>query len=84
MISTTMAGSSPVIVDPIAIRSMRTLREAASGLTGTDTTVVPYERHNAPAGTLDNVAKEMNAAASALFTKRTKLDSDSTKRHLAK
>jgi hypothetical protein len=37
--------------------------------------------HNAPVGTLDKVATEMNAAISALFTKRTKLDSDNTKRH---
>jgi hypothetical protein len=36
--------------------------------------------HNAPAGTLDKVAMEMNGAASALFTKKAKLDS----RHLAK
>jgi hypothetical protein len=36
--------------------------------------------HNAPAGTLDKVALEMNGAASALFTKKAKLDS----RHLAK
>jgi hypothetical protein len=40
--------------------------------------------HNAPAGTLDKVAIEMNGATSALFTKRTKLESDNTKRHLAK
>jgi Putative metallopeptidase len=40
--------------------------------------------HNAPAGTLDKVAMEMNGAASALFTKKTKLDSDKAKRHLTK
>ena len=40
--------------------------------------------HNASAGTLDKVAMEMNGATSALFTKKTKLDSDNTKRHLAK
>jgi hypothetical protein len=40
--------------------------------------------HNAPAGTLDKLATEMNGAANALFTKKTKLDSDSTKRYLAK
>jgi hypothetical protein len=39
---------------------------------------------NGPAGTLDKVAMEMNGAASALFTKKAKLDSDNTKRHLAK
>jgi hypothetical protein len=39
--------------------------------------------HNAPAGTLDKVATEINGAASALFTKKTKLDSNNTKRHLA-
>jgi hypothetical protein len=32
--------------------------------------------HNAPVGTLDKVAMQMNAAASALFTKKTKPDSD--------
>jgi hypothetical protein len=40
--------------------------------------------HNAPAGTLDKVAMEMDGAASALFTKKTKLDSDKAKRHLTK
>jgi hypothetical protein len=40
--------------------------------------------HNAPAGTLDKLAMQMNAAASALFTKSAKLDSDNTKRHPAK
>jgi hypothetical protein len=40
--------------------------------------------HNAPAGTLDKLATEMNGAANALFTKKTKLDSDNTKRYLAK
>src|ERR1700730_3650229 len=40
--------------------------------------------HNAPAGTLDKVAMEMDGAASALFTKKTKLDSDNAKRHLTK
>jgi hypothetical protein len=38
--------------------------------------------HNPPAGTLDKVAMEMNSAANALFTKKTKLDD--TKRHVAK
>ena len=38
--------------------------------------------HNAPAGTLDKVAMEMNGAANALFTKKTKLNN--TKRHVAK
>jgi hypothetical protein len=38
--------------------------------------------HNAPAGTLDKVAREMNGAANALFTKKAKLDN--TKRHVAK
>jgi hypothetical protein len=33
---------------------------------------------------LDKVAMETDGAASALFTKKTKLDSDNTKRHLAK
>ena len=40
--------------------------------------------HNAPTGTLDKVAIEMNGATSALFTKKTKLDSDNSKRHLSK
>jgi putative metallopeptidase DUF4344 len=40
--------------------------------------------HNAPAGTLDRVAMEMDGAASALFTKKTKLDSDKARRHLTK
>ncbi len=40
--------------------------------------------HEAPAGTLDKVAMEMNGATSALFTKKTKLDSDNSKRHVAK
>jgi hypothetical protein len=40
--------------------------------------------HNAPAGTLDKFAMQMNRAASALFTKKTKLDSDNTQRHLTK
>jgi hypothetical protein len=40
--------------------------------------------HNAPAGTLDKVAMEMNGAARALFTKKTKLYSDNTNRRLAK
>jgi hypothetical protein len=40
--------------------------------------------HDAPAGTLDKVAMEMNGAASALFTRKTKLDSAKRKRHLAK
>jgi hypothetical protein len=40
--------------------------------------------HNAPAGTLDKLAMEMNGAANALFTKKTKLDSDNTKRYRAK
>src|SRR6266481_9979918 len=40
--------------------------------------------HNAPAGTLDKVAMEMDGAASALFTKKTKPDSDRAKRHLTK
>src|SRR5215467_8495300 len=40
--------------------------------------------HNTPAGTLDKVAMEMDGAASALFTKKTKLDSDRAKRHLTK
>ena len=38
--------------------------------------------HNAPAGSLDKVAMEMNGAANALFTKKTKLDN--AKRHMAK
>ena len=38
--------------------------------------------HNAPAGTLDKVAMETDGAASALFIKKTKLDSDNAKRHL--
>jgi hypothetical protein len=37
--------------------------------------------HNAPAGTLDKVAMEIDVAASALFTKKAKLDSDNGKRH---
>jgi hypothetical protein len=40
--------------------------------------------HNAPAGTLDRVAMEMDGAASALFTKKTKPNSDNAKRHLTK
>jgi Putative metallopeptidase len=40
--------------------------------------------HNAPAGTLDKLAMEMNGAANALFTKKTKLGTDNTKRYLAK
>ena len=40
--------------------------------------------HNAPAGTLDKVAMEMDGVASALFTKKTKFDSDNAKRHLTK
>ena len=40
--------------------------------------------HNAPAGTLDKVAMEIEGAASALFTKKTKLDSDNAKRHPTK
>jgi hypothetical protein len=39
---------------------------------------------NAPAGTLDKVAMEMDGAASALFTKKTKLNSGNAKRHLTK
>ena len=38
--------------------------------------------HDAPAGKLDKVAMEMNGAANALFTKKTKLDN--AKRHVAK
>jgi hypothetical protein len=38
--------------------------------------------HDAPAGTLDKIGMEMNRAGRALFTKKTKLDSDNTKRHL--
>jgi hypothetical protein len=40
--------------------------------------------HDAPASTLDKIAMEMNGATSALFTKKTKLDSANTKRHLSK
>jgi hypothetical protein len=40
--------------------------------------------HDAPAGTLNKIAMEMNGATTALFTKKTKLDSANTKRHLAK
>jgi hypothetical protein len=40
--------------------------------------------HNAPAGTLDKVAVEMDSAASALFTKKTKPDSANAKGHLTK
>jgi hypothetical protein len=40
--------------------------------------------HNALAGTLDKVAMEMNGAANALFTKKSELDSNNTKRHVAK
>jgi hypothetical protein len=40
--------------------------------------------HNAPAGTLDKVAMEMDGAARALFTKKTKLNSEDAKRHLTK
>jgi hypothetical protein len=40
--------------------------------------------HNAPAGTLDRVAMEMDGAASALITKNTTLDSYNAKRHLTK
>jgi hypothetical protein len=38
--------------------------------------------HDAPAGTLDKIGMEMNGAGRALVTKKTKLDSDNTKRHL--
>jgi len=37
--------------------------------------------HNVPAGTLDRVAMEMDAAAAALFTKKDKLGSANAKRH---
>jgi Putative metallopeptidase len=40
--------------------------------------------HGAPAGPLDKVAMEMNGAASVLFTKKIKLDSENTERHPAK
>jgi hypothetical protein len=40
--------------------------------------------HNAPVGTLDRVAIEMDGAASALFTKKDKLGSANAKRHLTK
>src|SRR5258708_38481791 len=40
--------------------------------------------HNAPAGTLDRVALEMDGAASALFTKKDKLGSANAKRHQAR
>jgi Putative metallopeptidase len=40
--------------------------------------------HNAPAGTLDRVAMEMDGAASALFTKKDKLGSANAKRHLTR
>jgi hypothetical protein len=40
--------------------------------------------HSAPAAPFDKVAMQMDGAASALFTKRTKLDSDRAKRHLSK
>jgi hypothetical protein len=40
--------------------------------------------HNAPSGTLNRVAMEMDAAASALFTKKDKLGSANAKRHPAK
>ena len=40
--------------------------------------------HNAPAGALDKVAMEMDAAAGALFTKKDKLGSANAKRHPAR
>jgi hypothetical protein len=40
--------------------------------------------HNAPSGTLNRVAMEMDAAAGALFTKKGKLGSANAKRHLAR
>jgi hypothetical protein len=40
--------------------------------------------HNTPAATFDKVAMEMDGAASALFTKKTKLNSDNAKRRLTK
>src|SRR5258708_32137700 len=40
--------------------------------------------HNTPAGTLDKVAMEMDAAAGALFTKKDKLGSATANRHPAR
>jgi len=40
--------------------------------------------HNAPAGTLDKIAMEVDATAGALFTKRDKLGSANAKRHPTK
>jgi hypothetical protein len=40
--------------------------------------------HDAPAGTLDRVAMEMDGAASALFTKKDKLSTANAKRHLTR
>jgi hypothetical protein len=65
MIST-MAGSSsqPVIVGPIAVRSMRTLREAASDLRETVPTAVP-EVCTAWRGQMPGTIKEAQVSRNA-------------------
>jgi hypothetical protein len=66
MIST-MAGSSsqPVIVGPIAVRSMRTLREAASGLRETVPTAVPKVCDRLGRGQMPGTIKEAQVSGNA-------------------
>jgi hypothetical protein len=66
-IRASMAGSfgRPVMAGPIAVRSMRTLREAASDLTVTDPIAVPEVCDRLGSGQMPGTIKEAQVSGNA-------------------